>query len=162
MPDFAEIVREHQAMVYSCAYHCLRDPALAEEVAQDVFLELHRHLGKLETPEHIRHFLRRVAAHRAIDQARRRRPEYALETAPEPSSPAPESDPLLSETLRRLVASLPEKARMVIILRFQEDLDPADIASVLDMPVRTVKSHLQRSLELLRGKLARCTGEVRV
>jgi RNA polymerase sigma-70 factor (ECF subfamily) len=162
MADFAEIVREHQAMVYSCAYHSLRDRALAEEVAQDVFLELHRHLGRLESPEHIRHFLRRVAAHRAIDRARRRRPEYALETAPEPSSPAPESDPLLSETLRRLVASLPEKARMVVILRFQEDLDPADIAAVLGMPVRTVKSHLQRSLELLRGKLARCTGGVRV
>jgi RNA polymerase sigma-70 factor (ECF subfamily) len=61
----------------------------------------------------------------------------------------------LAETLRRLVASLPESPRMVMVLRYQEDLDPADIAEILDMPVATVKSHLQRALALLREKLAR-------
>jgi RNA polymerase sigma-70 factor (ECF subfamily) len=61
----------------------------------------------------------------------------------------------LNEALRRLVASLPETPRMVMILRYQEDLDPMEIAEVLEMPVATVKSHLQRSLSLLREKLAR-------
>jgi len=42
-----------------------------------------------------------------------------------------------------------------MILRYQEDLDPVEIAQLLDMPVATVKSHLQRSLALLRGKLER-------
>ena len=54
--------------------------------------------------------------------------------------------------------SLPAKARAVVILRYQEDLDPADIARTLEMPVRTVKSHLQRSLALLRDKLGRARG----
>jgi RNA polymerase sigma-70 factor (ECF subfamily) len=44
---------------------------------------------------------------------------------------------------------------MVMILRYQEDLDPAEIGQAMDMPVATVKSHLQRSLALLREKLAR-------
>jgi RNA polymerase sigma-70 factor (ECF subfamily) len=52
------------------------------------------------------------------------------------------------------VASLPENARVVMILRYQEDLDPMDIAQALDMPIATVKSHLQRSLALLREKLS--------
>jgi RNA polymerase sigma-70 factor (ECF subfamily) len=47
-----------------------------------------------------------------------------------------------------------------MILRFQEDLDPADIAEVLGMPLRTVKSHLQRSLAMLREKFARTVGAV--
>jgi len=68
-------------------------------------------------------------------------------------------DPMLSRTLQRLVASLPEKPRMAMILRYQEDLDPSEIAAALDMPVRTVKSHLQRSLALLREKLRRSVGE---
>jgi RNA polymerase sigma-70 factor (ECF subfamily) len=68
---------------------------------------------------------------------------------------------MMAETLRRMVASLPPKARMAVILRYQEDLDPVEIAEVLEMPVRTVKSHLQRSLALLRGKLARCAGGMR-
>ena len=53
-----------------------------------------------------------------------------------------------------------EKARLVVILRYQEDLDPSDIARVLDMPVGTVKSQLQRSLDVLRDKLARTMGEI--
>jgi RNA polymerase sigma-70 factor (ECF subfamily) len=44
---------------------------------------------------------------------------------------------------------------MVMVLRYQEDLDPAEISEVLGMPVGTVKSHMQRSLALLREKLAR-------
>jgi RNA polymerase sigma-70 factor (ECF subfamily) len=62
---------------------------------------------------------------------------------------------MLSERLRRLVASLPEKPRAVMVLRYQEDLDPEEIAATLGMPVRTVKSHLQRSLVMLREKAGR-------
>jgi RNA polymerase sigma-70 factor (ECF subfamily) len=68
------------------------------------------------------------------------------------------ADPLLAHTLRELVAALPENARVVMILRYQEDLDPMDIAQALDMPLATVKSHLQRSLALLRDKLSRKRG----
>ena len=52
-----------------------------------------------------------------------------------------------------MVAELPENARMVVLLRYQEDLDPTDIAAMLNMPVSTVKSHLHRSLAVLRGRL---------
>jgi len=62
---------------------------------------------------------------------------------------------MLQETLRRLVATLPEAPRMVMVLRYQEDMDPSDIAETLSMPIGTVKSHLQRSLALLREKLER-------
>jgi len=44
---------------------------------------------------------------------------------------------------------------MVMVMRYQEDLDPAEIAELLEMPLGTVKSHLQRSLALLREKLER-------
>ena len=155
--DFAKLVRDHQAMVFSIAWHFLHDRAVAEEVAQDVFFSLHRHLSSIESPAHAVFWLRRVTAQRAIDEERRRRrrPQVALGAVAEPASPASESDPMLGETLRRLVATLPEAARAVVILRYQEDLDPVEIAEILEMPLATVKSHLQRSLALLREKLAR-------
>lgn len=159
--DFAGIVRQHQAMVFSIAYHFLHDRSLAEDLAQEVFLQLHLHLAGFQSMAHLTFWLRRVTSHRCIDFARRRklRPQVGLEDAPEPTTmPAP-GDPLLSRTLQRLVASLPEKPRLVVILRYQEDLDPSEIAEALGMPVRTVKSHLQRSLALLREKLQRSVGE---
>ncbi len=144
-------------MVFSVAYHFLHDRELAEEIAQDVFLSLHRNLGALESAAHAAHWLRKVAVQRSIDAARRRsrRPQVALDDVAEPGErPAP-GDPLLGELLRKLIATLPEGQRMAMVLRYQEDLDPSEIAAVMGIPLGTVKSHIQRSLALLREKLAR-------
>ena len=157
---FAELVREHQAMVFSIAYHFLRDRTLAEEIAQDVFLQLFRNLGSLESEAHVTFWLRRVTSNRCVDHVRKRQrqPEVALEDTAELRSVDGQSDPLLSRKLRALLQSLPEKPRLVMILRYQEELMPEEIARVLDMPVRTVKSHLHRSLAMLREKMERSMG----
>jgi RNA polymerase sigma-70 factor (ECF subfamily) len=157
---FAGLVRRHQAMVFSMAYSFLRDRATAEEVAQDVFLALHRALETLESPRHVINWLRRVTAHRSIDRQRRARPLWALEDVQEPAAPASTGDPMLRKALRQLIGTLPEQARMVMILRYQEDMDAGEIGEVLEMPVGTVKSHIQRSLKMLREKLSRKYGEI--
>ena len=161
---FEQIVRQHQGMVFSMACHFLRDRALAEELAQEVFLNLHQNLRAIKSPEHLVFWLRKVTSHRCIDQSRRQkvRPQVSLEDVPEPAVDASENDLFLSEMLRRVVDTLPEKARLVVILRYQEDLDPGEIAGVLDMPLNTVKSHLRRSLSSLRDKLSRTLGEVTI
>ncbi len=156
---FSALVYAHQSMVFSIAYAFLRDRCVAEEVAQDVFLELHRSLGSLESSRHIVNWLRKVTAHRSIDRQRRMRPLWALEEVREPAAPATPGDPMLKEALRALVASLPDKPRLVMILKYQEDMEASEIAEVLEMPLGTVKSHLQRSLKLLRDKLERKYGE---
>src|SRR5437763_11595121 len=155
--DFGELVRTHQSMVFSLSWHFLHDRDLAEEVAQEVFLSLHRNLGRIQSAGHAAYWLRKVTVQRSIDESRRRkrRPQVALELVAEPSVGPSARDPLLSEVLRRLIATLSEAPRAVVILRYQEDLDPAEIADILDMPLGTVKSHLQRSLALLREKLER-------
>ena len=159
--DFAEIVHRYQSMVFSIARHFLGDHSAAEELAQDVFLQLHSSLMHLESDEHVKFWLRKVTAHRCIDYRRRcRPPQLSLDEAPEPSAPAVPADPLLAKRLRQYVASLPEKPRLVLILRYQEDMLPEDIADVLSMPIATVKSHLQRSLAMLREKVTRTMGEV--
>jgi RNA polymerase sigma-70 factor (ECF subfamily) len=154
-PDFAVLVRAHQAMVFSVALSFLRDSGAAEEVAQDVFLELHRVLPSLASDQHILRWLRRVTAHRSIDALRRRRPALALVDVKEPEAAPDSGDVLLQESLRRLIAELPPRPRMAMILRYQEDLEPTEIAEILEVPVRTVKSQLQRSIALMREKLAR-------
>ena len=68
---FAELVRKHQAMVFSIALHSLRDAALAEELAQEVFLDLYNHLGDLQSAAHVEFWLRKVASRRCIDYVRR-------------------------------------------------------------------------------------------
>jgi RNA polymerase sigma-70 factor (ECF subfamily) len=151
---FEEIVREHQAMVFSIAYRATRDRSVAEEVAQDVFFELSRNLARIESPAHLVHWLRRVSSHRCIDWCRRNRlAVQAPAVEPDPPAAAPSPDVLFQHRLWTLVGALAPAARLVVILRYQEDLDPSDIANVLGMPVNTVKSHLRRSIAVLREGL---------
>jgi RNA polymerase sigma-70 factor (ECF subfamily) len=161
--EFADLVRRHQSMVFSIARHFLVDGATAEELAQDVFMQLHASLPTLKSEEHVTFWLRKVTAHRCIDYKRRRTlPQVSLEDAPDPATPAHAADPFLAQRLRQLVASLPEKPRMVMILRYQEDLSAEEIAEMLTMPLATVKGHLQRSLAMLRDKVNRAIGEVAI
>jgi len=164
IPDFPTLLRQHQRMVFSIALHIVRDRMAAEEVAQDVFLKLHQCLFSMKSAAHIEFWLRRVTVHRAIDYGRKHRsdPDVALDELQMPAAENAVSDPFLAKRLQALVASLPEKARAVVVLRYQEDLMPEEIAKLLEMPVGTVKSHLQRSLAMLREKLGRTLGEAAV
>ncbi|MBY0505149.1 MAG: RNA polymerase sigma factor [Bryobacteraceae bacterium] len=157
LPGFAEIVHQHQSLVYSLAYHSLGNRAVAEELTQDVFLSLHQNLHQLESMEHVKHWLRRAAAHRCIDEVRRQkfRRGPGLYEVPEPATRDRWQDPLLSRQLADSVASLPATARVVTVLRYQEELEPQEIAAVLRLPVATVKSRLHRALAMLRAKMQR-------
>jgi RNA polymerase sigma-70 factor (ECF subfamily) len=161
--EFDELVREHQAMVYSVAYHFFRDRALAEDLAQEVFLRLHGAAADLESAAHARFWLRKAISRLCIDESRRRRFRRRLELSevPEPSAQPERGDVFLSATLRSLISTLPEGARLAMILRYQEDLEPGEIAVILNLPVSTVKSHLYRSLAVLRVKLSRINQKVR-
>jgi RNA polymerase sigma-70 factor (ECF subfamily) len=149
---FRELIRAYQDTVYTLALRMLKVPEDAEELAQDVFVSAHRHLGKITSADHLLFWLRRTVCHRAIDRLRRRpaHPPLPLEGVEEIPQPDQSRDPLLERHLRQMVLQLPPMARAVVLLRYQEDLDPPEIANVLGMPLNTVKSHLKRSLASLR------------
>ena len=155
MGAFTRVVRRHQARVFSLALRLTGRREDAEELAQDTFLRLYANLDRIESPEHLRFWLCRTVTHRSIDrlrQAGRQVTALSMESAAEPAAEEDAADPLLQNRLRTLLLGLPEMPRAVLVLRYQEDLDPADIARVLDLPLNTVKSHLRRSLEWLRAR----------
>ena len=160
---FRHLVEQHQKMVFSIALRVAGEYGAAEEVAQDVFLELFRSADRLDGDDHVRFWLRRVTVHRATDALRRqaRQPEAAAEpwddTQPLPAAPwdasAPgREDPALAARLDELLRAIPEALRVPLVLRYQEDMTPQEIAELLGQPLATVKSHLQRGLQLMRRK----------
>ena len=154
-PDFEQLVDQHQSMVFSLAWRMTGDRGLAEEVAQDVFLELDRHLGRMESPEHACFWLRRVTMSRSADALRRRRVrgvDLWVEMNEDHGAPAEDRASPLGTRLEQLLATLPEPQRAALVLRYQEDMTPEEIAATLCAPLATVKSHLQRGLKLLRAK----------
>ena len=154
-PDFEQLVDEHQSMVFSLAWRMTGDRGLAEEIAQDVFLELDRNMGKLENPNHACFWLRRVAMSRSSDALRRRKvrgTDLWVEMEDHHGLQVENRTSALGTRLEHLLTTLPEPQRAALVLRYQEDMLPEEIAAALDAPLATVKSHLQRGLKLLRAK----------
>jgi RNA polymerase sigma-70 factor (ECF subfamily) len=152
---FATLVRAHQGSVFSIGLRMLSRRDAAEDLAQDVFLQLYRKLDSIESLEHLGFWLRRVAANLAIDWLRRvpysaTRP---LDESAEVAAQETDEDPLMSRELMRLLGELAPHPRAVMLLRYQEDLDVAEVGAALDMPVNTVKSHIKRSLTQLRSRM---------
>lgn len=174
--ELGRAIEVHGRTVFSIAQRIVRDPGIAEEVAQDVFLELHRNAERLEDEDHMRFWLRRVAVHRATDAVRRRRrqPEAGAEEWMEATHGADGSGggfasgsgfalgsaagrgrgDEVGDRLESMVGTLPEAMRVAVVLRYAEDLTPEEISVTLGQPLPTVKSNLQRGLKLLRQKAA--------
>jgi RNA polymerase sigma-70 factor (ECF subfamily) len=160
--EFRRLVETHQRMVFSLALRVTGEYGVAEEVAQDAFLELFRAGEGLEGADHVRFWLRRVTVHRATDALRRRavRPEAAAEEWMEEAHSAGGAEDgaalnvAVVARLEELLQTLPESMRVVVVLRYQEEMLPDEIAKLLGQPVATVKSNLQRGLQLLRRKAA--------
>jgi RNA polymerase sigma-70 factor, ECF subfamily len=153
---FGTLVIAFQPMVYSLALRMLGARDLAQDLTQDVFMQLGDNLHRIESKEHLAHWLRRVTSHRAIDRLRSRS-RFAMTPLDEDAqmfSTVDDCDPLFQRQLRLVLAELTPAARAVLLLRYQEDLDPSEIARTLDMPINTVKSHLKRSLENMRQSFA--------
>ena len=156
---FGQLVAAHQAMVFSIAFHFFGDRDRAADLAQDIFLQLYRNLGAIASPTHLVNWLRQVTTRRCIDEVRRSRLRAVpLDDVLELAASDRAADPLLGRTLRRLITTLPEMQRLVVTLRYQEELGPVEISRIVGMRVNTVKSQLHRALQALRRKLEESHG----
>jgi RNA polymerase sigma-70 factor (ECF subfamily) len=158
---FRKLVETHQRMVFSLALRVTGEYGTAEEVAQDTFLELFRTPQQMQGEDHIRFWLRRVTVHRATDALRRRsrQPEAAANSEEwvEEQSVIDNEEAVNAAVLallEELLRGLPEAMRVAVVLRYQEEMSPDEIATLLNQPVNTVKSNLQRGLQMLRRKAA--------
>ena len=152
---FAALVRAHQRSVFSLAVRLLRAPEESQELAQDVFLQLHRNLGRIESARHLHFWLRRTVTHRAIDRLRQRarEPFDTVESVPDIEVPMVLMPTrCLERRLHESVIELPPMARAVVLLRYQEDLDPTEIASMLEHADQYREEPPQTLARLLRWR----------
>lgn len=159
---FDTLVRRHQRSVLRIAAKYMGSTAAATDVAQNSFLQLYRALPEYRPHGKFSSYLYRLvlnqcrASHRA--DARRDRRLRELAAAPEEIH-GQSADSVLARERRREVesalATLSDKLREVVVLRFASELSYEEISDVLDIPVGTVKSRLFAGLDKLRQHLER-------
>src|SRR5262245_27689301 len=170
---FEALVVPHLDAAHRLARWLCRSPGDADDVVQEAFMRAYRAFDTLRGPD-ARAWLLAIVRNchlSALEQRRRRACEPLTEeheTQPAAAAappPDPESASIARDerrTLARLIGSLPEEQREVLLLRELEDMSYREIAAVTAVPIGTVMSRLARARAALRGKwLAEAAGEPR-
>lgn len=157
---FEALVRRCVSLVYGIAWDRTRNSHDAEDVTQEVFLEAHLSIARLENPDSVRGWLAGITVHRAIDWVRRKRPAESLDAVAATANKEgdmPDGRPLAKETaeaIRGVIESLPPVLRDVVKLRYQQELSYQSIAQALGISVSLVGERLFRARQALEERLA--------
>lgn len=161
---FSELVRRHEKTVYNLAYRFMREPALAEDMAQEAFLKAFRLLGGFRGDSSFSTWLYRVTSSVCLTELsrRKRRGEVELEPA-HMAAVGEEGEPVddaeQAELIRRCVRQLPERYATVITLYYLEEIPYEQIAEVMEIPMGTLKTWMHRARNALRTIVEKELGE---
>ena len=154
--QFAQLVREHQKLVFSVAFGKLRNVHDAEDVVQNVFAEAYRHRNKLNDPKKVAGWLVKAASYRCKDHLRkmfrrkRRETDYIdcmRETC------ATQSRDQSENNLYEAILLLPEKYLLPVMLRYFSDLSYKDISRITGLSKSTIDHRLRKAKEILRENM---------
>lgn len=153
---FGELIRRHQDFVYGAALRVVRNPVLAQDVAQDAFVRAYKALPDFRGQAAVRSWLYRIATNLALNAVQRRR-EYPADALPEtPAASGPEKDTLreqMAADLRAAIDELPTDLKHPLVMREYGGLSYQEIADDLDLPLNTVRTRILRARRSLRSAM---------
>jgi RNA polymerase sigma-70 factor (ECF subfamily) len=166
--SFGVLLEKHRASVIHFTYRLVQEQAIAEELAQEVFLRVYRSRSSYEPTAKFKTWLFRIATHLALNWLRDEKHERGQERLDDTSTDLPvrqvsDRRPSVEQELvyavkldevRRAVAALPEKQRAAVLMHKYEEMEYTQIARVLGCSESAVKSLLFRAYETLRARLA--------
>lgn len=153
---FAELVRRRQSWLRNLMRRSCGDAALAEDLAQEAFLQAWRQLDQLRTPDRFGPWLRRLAVNIWLQHCRRADPlRHAAEIGKGVEVTAPAHAVVgIAADLDRALMRLTAVERLCILLSYHEGMSHAEIAAETVLPLGTVKSHIARGGARLREFLS--------
>jgi RNA polymerase sigma-70 factor (ECF subfamily) len=157
---FSELARRHELSVYNLSLRFMRNPSLAEDMAQEAFLKAYQKIGKFRRESQFSTWLYRIACNVCLSelQKRKRRGELSLAYRPEPSDPSvaaslPQAEE--AELIRKCVAKLPRRYAEAITLFYLQECSYEEVAEIMEIPIGTLKTWLHRARKQLRGIVQR-------
>jgi len=166
--SFTELLEKHRSPVVHFLFRMVQDHAVAEELAQEVFLRVYRSRGTYEPTAKFTTWLFRIATHLALNWLRDGKNERGQERLDDVSGDGPIREvpdrrvtveqrmlyEVRLDEVRRAISALPEKQRAAVLMHKYEEMEYSQIARALDCSESAVKSLLFRAYETLRARLA--------
>jgi RNA polymerase sigma-70 factor (ECF subfamily) len=159
--EFEAIYSEYVELVYNLCLSRLGNRADAEDAASDTFLWVLQNLQRLKIGNkgQLKVLLMKVAVHKSIDIARKRSiRSHSQVDAELVASPAPTPDEYIlqrgdMDRIRQVISTMPEQYKTILLLKYQQNLEPVDIADILKISVEHFRVQLCRAHRLLVKKL---------
>jgi RNA polymerase sigma-70 factor, ECF subfamily len=166
--SFGVLLEKHRTPVVHFLYRMVQNPAVAEELAQEVFLRVYRSRATYEPTAKFTTWLFRIATHLALNALRDGKNERLQERLDDDATDIPirqvsDGRPSVEQRMvyqakldeiRRAIGALPEKQRAAVLMHKYEEMEYSQIAKVLNCSESAIKSLLFRAYETLRARLA--------
>ena len=150
---FAELVRRRQGWIRALMRRCCRDRDLADDLAQQAFLQAWRRMDQLRRPDLFGAWLKRLAISIWLQHLRKSDALSGADAVDAAEAEWP-PDAGVAVDLDRALATLPDTMRLCVVLSYQEGMTHAEIADMTGLPPGTVKSHIRRGTQRLRSLLS--------
>jgi RNA polymerase sigma-70 factor (ECF subfamily) len=166
--SFGVLLEKHRSSVVHFLYRMVQNHAVAEELAQEVFLRVYRSRSTYEPAAKFTTWLFRIATHLALNSLRDGKSERLQERLDDDTGDLPvrqvsDRRPSVEQSMvyqakldeiRRAIGALPQKQRAAVLMHKYEEMEYSQIAKVLSCSESAVKSLLFRAYETLRARLA--------
>jgi len=166
LDSFEKLVSRYQRKIFSFVYRMLVSEEDARDITQEIFIQVFRSLETFRGDAKFSTWIYRVASNKCLDFLHKNKkfrfyePAAGWETGEQPAGSPVKTDPesiyLREEKVRRvrrIIAGLPDKYRVALVLFHYEDLTYHQIAETLDIPVKTVATRLYRAKLILKERL---------
>ncbi|OEG00230.1 RNA polymerase sigma factor SigW [Vulcanibacillus modesticaldus] len=169
MQAFAELVYQYKDKIFNLAYRMLGNTQEAEDVSQETFLRVYSNIDRYDEKYKFSTWIYKIATNLSIDRIRKRRTTYSLDdywneeegldwyTRLPNQSIGPEESIISNEEINQVhkaILNLPEKYRVIMTLRYVEDLSIKEISEIVNLPISTVKTRLLRGREYIRKEIS--------
>ena len=156
---FEELVKRHQSRLRNLLRRLSNDPVLADDLAQQAFLEAWKSVKDLRSAAAFNSWLRRVAINTWLKHFRSKDPLNRIKNTPEVPIKVEHSFIVEGIDLDRALSTLSKPARLCIVLSYHQGMNHMAISEFTGMPLGTVKSHIKRGAQQLRNLLKEYEGE---
>jgi RNA polymerase sigma-70 factor, ECF subfamily len=152
---FGDLVDRYKNLVYAMVYRMVNDRSQADDLAQEVFLKVHRGLPYFRGEARLATWIYRIVANVCVQARAKRREVTAPEDLPDRgAADASFADLELRDRLEKAIAQLPDQYRLLIAAHYLQGVQYEALAEALNMPLGTVKTHLYRAKRQLRELLS--------
>lgn len=156
---FRELVDQYKDLVFAIVSRSTVDRSRVEDLAQEVFLKIHRGLPYFRGEAKLTTWIFRIVLNLLSQESQKRTAAREVPLDPDVPSHQPRTDDRaardleLRDRLEKAMARLPPNYRLLIAGHYLQDVKYEDLAEALDMPLGTVKTHLHRAKQQLRALL---------